>query len=83
MAPGRPPRKANALTDDFQRAANVAENKAGSREWLEMTPTERARAIYAELRQIDAARVAAMSFVSKSAASSQAAVESTRRMAAD
>jgi hypothetical protein len=83
MATSRPSRKADAPTDDFQRAATVAETKAGAREWLEMTPTERARAIYAELRQIDEVRVASLSFVSKPAASAQVAVESTNRMAAD
>jgi len=49
-------------TDGFQRAAASAETEAGEQRWSEMLPWERAKAIYAQLRRIDAERAAAMAF---------------------
>lgn len=46
--------------DDFQCAATRAETEAGRLRWFEMSPTEQARAIYDELRKIDASRAMAM-----------------------
>jgi hypothetical protein len=43
-------------TNEFQRAAAAAETDEGGRPWSEMLPGERARAIYAQLRRLDAER---------------------------
>jgi predicted secreted hydrolase len=45
--------------DDFQRAAATARAEAGD-DWFEMPFREQAHAIYAQLRQIDAARALTM-----------------------
>ena len=62
MARRRPAPALNTPADDFQRAAAEAETKAGKRMWFEMSPSEQTRAIYAQLRQIDADRAVAMAF---------------------
>jgi hypothetical protein len=51
-------RPANSLLreDVFQIAAAVAETEASEHTWIRMLPSERARAIYTELRRIDAER---------------------------
>jgi hypothetical protein len=49
-------------TDGFQRAAASAETEAGEHQWSEMLPWERTRAIYAQLRSIDAKRAVEMAF---------------------
>lgn len=55
----------------FQQAAAAAETEAGKDHWYEMLPWERTRAIYAQLRRLDEARSAAISFVPGGAPRSQ------------
>jgi hypothetical protein len=50
-------------TDEFQQAAAAAESEAGTHHWFEMSPGEQTTAIYAQLRRLDEARCAAISFV--------------------
>jgi hypothetical protein len=50
-------------TDGFQQAAVAAETEVGTVHWSEMSPGERTTAIYAQLRRLDEARCAAISFV--------------------
>jgi hypothetical protein len=48
-----------APADDFQRAAAEAEVRVGRSIWWELSSKGRARAIYAQLRRIDAERATA------------------------
>ena len=70
--------KPNAPSDDFQRAVAAAEAAAGKRGWFEMTLSEQTRAIYAQLRQIDAARAKAMAFVPQRRSNFRAAGDARR-----
>lgn len=45
--------------DDFQKAAAAAQGRYTKDAWMALPPREQAQAIYAELRRIDAERVAA------------------------
>jgi hypothetical protein len=78
----RPAPAQNAPSDDFQRAAAEAETKAGERGWFEMSPSEQTRAIYAQLRRIDADRAAAMAFSPGRPGRYRVAGETARRAAA-
>jgi hypothetical protein len=78
----RPAPAQNAPSDDFLRAAAEAETKAGKRAWFEMSPSEQTRAIYAQLRRIDADRAAAMAFSPGHPGRYRVAGETARRAAA-
>jgi hypothetical protein len=58
MATNRPFSALAMQADDFQRAAAEAEALAGTSAWWQLSPKERARAIYAQLRRIDAEHAA-------------------------
>jgi len=57
--------QAGGAGDDFQRAAAAAVAEVGYPAWFDMAPQEQTRAIYAHLRQIDAARVRALTATSR------------------
>jgi hypothetical protein len=82
MTKCRPAPAQNAPSDEFQRAAAEAEAKAGKRAWFEMSPSEQTRAIYAQLRRIDADRAAAMAFGPGRPGRYRVAGETVRRAAA-
>jgi hypothetical protein len=48
--------------DSFQRAVAAAQAEAGNGNWAEMSLSEQTRAIYAQLRRIDAERAKAIAF---------------------
>ena len=54
-----PPSGDGAATD-FQKAAATAYRRQGAGIWFTLTVSEQAKAIYAELRRIDAERVTAL-----------------------
>jgi hypothetical protein len=80
MAMNRPFSALAAQADDFQRAAAEAEALAGTSAWWQLSPKERARAIYAQLRHIDAEH-AASSTGHGSPARRRTTDKSVRRMA--
>ncbi len=82
MTRRRPAPAQNASIDDFQRAAAEAEAKAGKRAWFEMSPSEQTRAIYAQLRRIDADRATAIAFCPGRPGRYRVAGETVRRAAA-
>jgi hypothetical protein len=83
MAHRRPAPAPHTPVDDFQRAAAEAEANAGKRAWLEMSPAEQTRAIYAKLRRIDADHAAAMAFSPGRPGRYRVAGETVRRRAAE
>jgi hypothetical protein len=78
----RPAPAQNAPSDDFLRAAAEAETKAGKRAWFEMSPSEQTRAIYAQLRRLDADRAEAIAFSPGRPGRYRVAGETVRRLPA-
>jgi hypothetical protein len=54
------PSNSSSSDDDFQRAAAASEAEAGKVAWSIMPPSEQARAIYQQLKAIDAERAGSL-----------------------
>jgi hypothetical protein len=66
-------------SDEFQQAVAAAQNEASEHHWSEMSPREQTRAIYAQLRRIDAERAVAIAFNPSPSGRYRAAGKSVRR----
>ncbi len=74
--------KAGDTGDDFQRAAAAAIAEVGYPRWVEMSQHEQTRAIYGQLRRIDADHATAMAFKPGRPGRYRVAGENVRRLAA-
>jgi hypothetical protein len=74
--------KAGDSGDDFQRAAAAAIAEAGYPRWVEMSQHEQTRAIYDQLRRIDADHATEMAFKPGRPGRYRVAGENVRRLAA-
>ena len=80
MTSRRPAPAQNASIDDFQRAAAGAEVSAGKHAWFKMSLSEQTRAIYAQLRRLDADRAEAIAFSPGRPGRYRVAGETVRRL---